>query len=1067
MISGKGMVRCQPNSGQEPPVVMLGWKPWSLTKDRGDSMHIWLINSGLLLLTSWSNLQTQSPARPLTFDDRVRAQEAIERVYYEHRIWPKENPGPKPPFEEMISRAQIDAKVEDYLKKSVALDKFWKRPIQPEQLQAEMDRMAKQTQDPETLHELFAALDNDAYLIAECLARPILADRLIRNWYAFDIRFHREVREKADSAMRLGRISASEYSSNETRTHIKYQLASQPISKVETPIGRIHDDPYSVSIAPEDFARIKLRFSDSTGQIGLRETAEAFILESAGFANENAIIVDACIFSKRDFETWWKPQAELFGNMVYPEGVKIPIYLLPSIAEEQDLPTTGTWLASSLNTIPDPRYGHVAVWTGTEMIIWGGYNGGYTNIGARYNPSTDTWALTSSGGSCPSARSYPTAVWTGREMIIWGGFAGEYFNTGGCYDPLTNSWSATSEGIGVPDGRYRHTAIWTGEEMIVWGGYAYSNVDQYYNSGGRYDPVSNSWTPTSIAANCPQGRARAAAVWTGEEMIVWGGSNYSCPGNEIYLNTGGRYSPISDRWATISTAGHCPSERRNHSAVWTGVEMIIWGGYAYKNGEKYFDTGSRYNPTDDSWKATSTVWDCPSGRIAHTAVWTGSTMIVWGGLTDYDDYLPTGGCFDPIADVWSATSESEGCPSGRAGHTVVWTGSEMIVWGGKTNLGPSSAGGRYDVGSNSWVPTSLQSNAPSGRHANTAVWTGLEMIVWGGADRVNYFSTGGLYSPGTDSWAPTSTGNNCPRGRRGHTAVWTGVEMIVWGGNYYEITWVDVNSGGRYNPALDSWQSTSTALPCPSARRWHIAFWTGTEMLLWGGTAANSGALFNGGRYDPGMDTWKSASTGPNCPSERQGFSSVWTGSSMIIWGGSDPDGYSLQSGGIYDPGTDSWKATAIDYFCPGGRKLASAVWTGDEMLVWGGFISGPEYPITTPNGARYRPSSNTWAPISSENHLWYSLAGHSVLWTGRQMLLWGGDVGIWNTLMLNTGVLFDPNTDSWTGTSTGNNCPSPRYEHSTVWTGKLMIVWGGEGSLQTGGIYRPYSPHDRPVTPP
>jgi hypothetical protein len=117
----------------------------------------------------------------LTFEDRVKAQETIERVYYNHRFWPKENPGSKPPFKQMITRDQIQAKVEDYLKKSAALEKFWQRPITAEQLQAEMDRMAKYTKDPDTLRELFAALDNDPYLIAECLARPILADRLIRN----------------------------------------------------------------------------------------------------------------------------------------------------------------------------------------------------------------------------------------------------------------------------------------------------------------------------------------------------------------------------------------------------------------------------------------------------------------------------------------------------------------------------------------------------------------------------------------------------------------------------------------------------------------------------------------------------------------------------------------------------------------------------------------------------------------------------------------------------------------------------------------------------------------------
>ncbi len=67
--------------------------------------------------------------RSLSLEDRVAAQTAIERVYWAHRIWPKENPGPKPPLEEVMPESTIRAKVEDYLKKSNALERFWGRPI--------------------------------------------------------------------------------------------------------------------------------------------------------------------------------------------------------------------------------------------------------------------------------------------------------------------------------------------------------------------------------------------------------------------------------------------------------------------------------------------------------------------------------------------------------------------------------------------------------------------------------------------------------------------------------------------------------------------------------------------------------------------------------------------------------------------------------------------------------------------------------------------------------------------------------------------------------------------------
>ena len=60
--------------------------------------------------------------------------------------------------------------------------------------------------------------------------------------------------------------------------------------------------------------------------------------------------------------------------------------------------------------------------------------------------------------------------------------------------------------------------------------------------------------------------------------------------------------------------------RASHTAVWTGSEMIIWGGVMIGT---YFNTGGRYNPSTDSWTAISTI-NAPAARGAHTAVWTGS-----------------------------------------------------------------------------------------------------------------------------------------------------------------------------------------------------------------------------------------------------------------------------------------------------------------------------------------------------------------------------------------------------------------------------------------------------------
>src|SRR5437773_1643284 len=135
-------------------------------------------------LISTRSKTASAESRQLSFEDRVAYQRAIEEVYWRHRIWPRERTEPKPSLDAVMSQAQLEKKVTDYLRKSQALEDYWQRPITAEQLQAEMDRMARDTKQPEVLRELFDALGNDPAVIAECLARPILAERLIADFSA-------------------------------------------------------------------------------------------------------------------------------------------------------------------------------------------------------------------------------------------------------------------------------------------------------------------------------------------------------------------------------------------------------------------------------------------------------------------------------------------------------------------------------------------------------------------------------------------------------------------------------------------------------------------------------------------------------------------------------------------------------------------------------------------------------------------------------------------------------------------------------------------------------------------
>jgi len=97
--------------------------------------------------------------------------------------------------------------------------------------------------------------------------------------------------------------------------------------------------------------------------------------------------------------------------------------------------------------------------------------------------------------------------------------------------------------------------------MVVWGGF---NGTNFLATGGRYNPAANTWQAVS-AANAPAARADAAAVWSGTEMIVWGGQSVS-GGVTNFLNTGGRCNPTANTWQSLPTGG-APTGRFNHTAV--------------------------------------------------------------------------------------------------------------------------------------------------------------------------------------------------------------------------------------------------------------------------------------------------------------------------------------------------------------------------------------------------------------------------------------------------------------------------------------------------------------------
>jgi hypothetical protein len=158
------------------------------------------------------------------------------------------------------------------------------------------------------------------------------------------------------------------------------------------------------------------------------------------------------------------------------------------------------------------------------MMFWGGFDGSYLNSGARYNPETDRWVDTAVSDA-PEARAYPTAVWTGNEMIVWGGsnITSGFLDTGGRYAPNADSWVATTT-TNAPAGRRFHTAIWTGSEMIVWGG---EDSSDPLGTGARYCAApSGTPTPTPTPSPSPKDSleniSTRLSVGTGDNVLIGG-----------------------------------------------------------------------------------------------------------------------------------------------------------------------------------------------------------------------------------------------------------------------------------------------------------------------------------------------------------------------------------------------------------------------------------------------------------------------------------------------------------------------------------------------------------------
>ncbi len=341
-------------------------------------------------------------------------------------------------------------------------------------------------------------------------------------------------------------------------------------------------------------------------------------------------------------------------------------------------------------------------WNGSELFVWQGSGG------ARYSVDGDRWTSATTLGA-PGLEVegavfpllLPSVVWISKErVLLWGGGVGCLPLSGDCddafiYDTGRDTWTRLNP-KNPPRGRTHHVTLWTGDQVLVWGGRRRepSGAEEQLADGAIYDPAQDEWRAmTTVGA--PSKRDHHTAVWTGSRMVVWGGSRWTDDPDfeeepRIFLGDGAVYDPATDRWTPMTPVG-APSQRQGHSVVWTGREMIVWGGEGCGPRPNHIcGDGGAYDPSLDRWRPLSSK-DAPSARTLHTAVWTGEKMLVWGGAAS-GTLFGDGAVYDAATDSWVPMT-TKGAPYARGMHWAFWTGSQMLVWGGG---GPESLVGSND-----------------------------------------------------------------------------------------------------------------------------------------------------------------------------------------------------------------------------------------------------------------------------------------------------------------------------------------------------------------------------------
>lgn len=341
------------------------------------------------------------------------------------------------------------------------------------------------------------------------------------------------------------------------------------------------------------------------------------------------------------------------------------------------------------------RANWASVWSTTthEMLVFGG-TPATSSLHCKYVGTTDEWCIdgaayslaTDSWSQVPVAplgsRGNFAVVWSGSEMIVWSGAsdATHFADDGAAYDPVTRTWSKLPAAPIAPRVEEAVVFATNTSEMIVWGGASSTR----WADGAAYDTKRKTWR--KLAPSPLSARIFPVAVWAGSKMLVVGGQSDACKGGAGLLRDacvdGATYDPVTDRWALLPSVPNDALDALGGCALTTGASgetATFWGGGQGPWPPRWLDVGQSFDGVSGTWTAIgapAATTLSSAGRAGSACAWTGSQLLVWGGIVDGTTFPTNGAAYAPATKTWTAL------PSGGPetdSQPTLWTGAEMIV----------------------------------------------------------------------------------------------------------------------------------------------------------------------------------------------------------------------------------------------------------------------------------------------------------------------------------------------------------------------------------------------------